>query len=88
MERKADSIPMKPNILHTISRDMSMQSSLGMLNNTMKSKDFRDLLLHAQISGKKISDYLTTYLILRLLICLSVCLPDTGFDFWGLGSLI
>lgn len=36
---------------------MSMQSSLGMLNNTMKSEDFRDLLLHAQISGKK---YLTT----------------------------
>ncbi|MBQ5694551.1 MAG: hypothetical protein IIV71_04745 [Bacteroidaceae bacterium] len=88
MERKADSMPMKPNILHIISRDMSMQSSLGMLNNTMKSKDFRDLLLHAQISGKKISDYLTTYLILQLLSCLSVCLPDTGFDFWGLGSLI
>jgi hypothetical protein len=57
MERKADSIPMKPNILHLISRDMSMQSSLGMLNNTMKSEDFRVLLLHAQISGKK---YLTT----------------------------
>ena len=67
---------------------MSMQSSLGMLNNTMKSKDFRDLLLHAQISGKKISDYLTTYLILQLLTCLSVSLPDTGFDFWDLGSLI
>ena len=32
---------------------MSMQSSLGMLNNTMKSVDFRVLLLHAQISGKK-----------------------------------
>jgi hypothetical protein len=56
MERKADSTPMKPNILHIISRDMSMQSSLGMLNNTMKSEDFRVLLLHAQISGKKISD--------------------------------
>lgn len=36
---------------------MSMQSSLGMLNNTMKSEDFRVLLLHTQISSKK---YLTT----------------------------
>lgn len=54
---------------------MSMQSSLGMLNNTMKSEDFRDLLLHAQISGKKylttrLPDYLsdspTTYLIISL----------------------
>lgn len=36
---------------------MSMQSSLGMLNSTMKSEDFRVLLLHAQISDKK---YLTT----------------------------
>ena len=32
---------------------MSMQSSLGMLNNTMKSEDFRVLLLHARNRGKK-----------------------------------